>query len=217
MKIIKNKRSLVGLKGRLITLNNEYLYHLNNDLIYLNDEVNYFTVDSQYIRAFLKYRNIKTNLLTGEIIFNFFLKVGPRKIIVLGKKMNQEKYNIYKKIEKIDLPHGNSDLLVNYIVEKYKSRSYFNDKIICVMLGVKKQESVIDKIVSNYDCNNSLLVGMGGTWEQFLGIRKVPKLYQFFALSWLYRTLFFWDSTKVKKILNSLKAFKYYNKLSRTL
>ena len=214
MKIIKNKRSLVGLKGRLITLNNEYLYHLHNDLIYLNGQVKYFTIDSQYIRTFLRFRNIKTNLLTGEIIFNFFLKADPRKIIVLGKKTNHEKYHNHKKIEKIDLPYGTSDLLVKYIVENYNSRSYFNDKIICVMLGVNKQESVIDKILSNYDCNNTLLVGMGGTWEQFLGIRKVPKLFQFFALSWLYRTLFFWDSSKPKKILNSLKAFRYYNKLN---
>lgn len=203
------------LKGRLITLNNEYLFLLNTSLKNQVKEINYLTIDSGFILSFLNlFSNKKYNLITGYDFVSSIKDVSNRKIIIIGKELENElcflKKN--KSFSKINAIYGSPEEIYEDILHRYDV-NYLHNSIILIMLGAEKQELVADLIYRNLKLENSLVAGLGGTWEQIISGKKVPQFFIKYKLSWLYRTIKFWDKTKPKKLLYSLLSFYFYPKL----
>tara|TARA_B110000902_G_scaffold256768_1_gene323989 strand:+ start:354 stop:1031 length:678 start_codon:yes stop_codon:yes gene_type:complete len=209
------KKDINSMNGRVITLNNEYLYLLNNSLSSHINKINFLTIDSGYILSFINifYKN-KIQLITGYDFFYTIKDVSERKIIVIGKELKDESVflKLHNEIIKINAMFGTSQDIYDDMILKYDF-NILENSIILIMLGAEKQELLADIISSNLKSNNSLIIGLGGTWEQILSNKKVPNFFINHKLSWLYRTFKFWDNSKPKKIYNSIISFYYYFKV----
>ena len=223
MKLISNidsfEKKINKLNGRLITLNNEYLFLLRTTLSNDAKNIDLITIDSGYILTFLRlFFDRKIDLITGYDFFMLAKKKSKRKIIIIGKKLlNENKFLASNNnIIKINAIFGSPEEIFNELVMKYEY-SIFNDSLIFLMLGAEKQENLAHLIQNKIKPNNTLIAGLGGTWEQVLDGKKVPNFILKFKLSWLFRTIYFWDKSKPNKIFRSLISFIYYPKFLKYL
>lgn len=219
MKIIKNtdniSENINSLQGRLITINNEYLYLMHTSLKNKVKNVNYLTIDSGFILSFLNlFSNINYRLITGYDLVSAIKDVSSRKIIIIGKELENEIdfLNKNKLFSKINAIYGSSEEIYEDILLKYDA-TYFNNSVILIMLGAEKQELLADLFCQNLKLENYLIAGLGGTWEQIISGKKVPHFFIKYKLSWLFRTIKFWDKSKPKKIFHSILSFYFYRKL----
>ncbi len=217
MKLLKSNNefelNLDGLNGRLITINNEYLFLLNYKIETRN--IKYLTVDSGYILSFLRiFYSKELKLLTGFDLFMSAINHSNRQIIVIGKRLKNETafLNENPKVKKINAIYGSAEEINSQIKIDYPEVD-FDNCIVLIMLGAEKQEKLGEIIEKSLIKNNTLIAGLGGTWEQIVDNKKVPDFFLYFRLSWLYRTVMFWDKSKPKKILRSIYAFSLYWKL----
>jgi UDP-N-acetyl-D-mannosaminuronic acid transferase (WecB/TagA/CpsF family) len=209
------KKNINSMNGRVVTLNNEYLYLLNNSLSNHINKISFMTIDSGYILSFLNFFSKKNiQLITGIDFFYTIKEISERKIIVIGKELKDEFVFLKRNsnIIKINAIYGTPKDIYDDMLLKYDF-DIFENSIILIMLGAEKQEILSNTISSNLKSNNSLIVGLGGTWEQILSNKKVPIFFINYKLSWLYRTIKFWDNSKPKKIYNSIIAFFYFFKI----
>ncbi len=219
MKIIKNTDNLSEnidyLEGRLITINNEYLYLMHTSLKNKLKNVNYLTIDSGFILIFLNlFSNKKYRLITGFDLVLAIKDVSNRKIIIIGKELENEIdfLNKNKLFSKINAIYGSSEEIYEDILLRYDV-TYFNNSVILIMLGAEKQELLAELFCQNLKLKNCLIAGLGGTWEQIISGKKVPYFFIKYKLSWLFRTIKFWDKSKPKKLFYSLLSFCFYRKL----
>lgn len=219
MKLIYKKTQLKNIinsmNGRVVTLNNEYLYLLNNSLSNHTNKLNFLTIDSGYILSFINlFSKNKIELITGYDFFYTIKDLSVRKIIIIGKELKDESsfLKLHSKINKINAIFGSSQEIFDHIISKHNI-NFFENSVILIMLGAEKQELLSDIISKNLKSNNSLIVGLGGTWEQIISNKKVPNFFIKYKLSWLYRSLKFWDKSKPKKIYRSIISFRYYFKI----
>ena len=207
MIIIKSLEEIEDLRGNLITINNEYLYILQG--LYGDSKDLVVSIDSQFVRTYLRFQGIRVDLLTGLKIFTHLLEKSSRKVLVLGGGLrdSRDKFDF----EVVNLPIGSVEDLYAYLVSN-SSKELFNDYVVCVMLGAEKQELLITKLLNRdyFHCSNSLFIGMGGTLDQYLGKQYIPGIISSLHLTWLWRSVVYFDRTKLLKIIRSIVAFKYY-------
>jgi UDP-N-acetyl-D-mannosaminuronic acid transferase (WecB/TagA/CpsF family) len=223
MKLISDidsfEQKMNKLNGRLITLNNEYLFLLRTTLLNDARNIDLITIDSGYILTFLRlFFDKKIDLITGYDFFMLAKKKSNRKIIIIGKELlNENKFLVLNNnIIKINAIFGSPKEIFDDLVMKYEY-SIFNDSLIFLMLGAEKQENLAYLLQKKIKPNNTLIAGLGGTWEQIVDNKKVPDIYLKLKLSWLYRTFYFWDKSKPTKIFRSIMSFAYYPKFLKDL
>ncbi len=227
-----SKRYLFETKEELqilVPMNAECFVRSNQDL-----ELQYFinntcrtTIDGQ-ISLWLyksKFRNYKIEKISGsDIVYDFcnWADYNNLKVFFLGGKQSSNANAILKMKEKN--PHllidgysppyerypfskKNNEKILNYLTK-------FNPDIIFVGFGFGKQERWIsDNLIFLKSIGVKWGICCGGTFEFISGeIKRAPKFIQRIGMEGLWRLIMEPKLFRMKRLLTSLKIFKYVNK-----
>lgn len=199
----------------LANTNKRYMDYINN---------NYATFDGEIPLKAARKRDkafINAEKLPGsEIVYDFcqYAKDNSMKVFFLGGyedsnrdavKIIKEKYGI--QIEGYSPPYESYPFSNNFIENCLTKINDFRPDIIFIGFGAPKQEWFIEE---NKDYFNKIgvkyLIGSGGTFEFVSGkIKRAPKWVSKIGFESVYRLLQEINISRIKRILYSLKFFRY--------
>jgi len=208
----------------IVTVNSEFIVKANENERFkkiINDNIATFDGQIPYILAKLQNKDINFEKISGsDLIYDFceLAKEKDYKVFLLGgyedsnklavKKL-KEKYNI--KIDGYSPPHEPypfSKKNNNKILQKIRD---FQPNILFVGFGAPKQEFWIDDYKKMLeDIGVKWIIGSGGTFEFVSGkIKRAPKFIQKMGLEGVWRFIMEPKWFRFKRLLISLKIFKY--------
>lgn len=211
----------------LIPMNAECIVKCNENHNLLNIVNKYHTTIDGQIPLWLfkrKYPNIHIEKISGsDIIFDFcqWAKVKNLRVFFLGGK----KTSNYKAITKIKEIYNNLDIDgYSPSYEPYPFSKENNDQIlsrivnfmphiIFVGFGFGKQELWIEDNLKNLQHHGvKWIISCGGTFEFISGeIKRAPKTLQNCGLEGIWRLVMEPKLFRIKRLLISMKIFKYLN------
>lgn len=205
--LIKNKSELDKILGHsaVITVNNELLYYYYD---FLSDPDVCCTIDGFYLQKYLNlYSKNKIHLIIGKDIYDYFLTSSQKVLIIGGDDNRYDKENMYPYVRKKTPQFPNESSLNEWL---HDNTQIFNEfDVVFVMFTGQYQMRILEyahKIKSK-----ATFIGLGGTLDQVFGYQNIPEIMHKIGLVWLYRTIFYFDRTKLKKLLVSFEAFIRYN------
>ena len=208
----------------IVTVNSEFIIKGNNDDKFkhiIND--NYSTFDGQvpYFLAKNKNKNIDFEKVSGsDLIYDFceMAQINNKRVFLLGgyEKSNKKAVIKLKELYSIEI-EGYSPTYKPYPFPEQHNQTIlehinsFKPDILFVGFGAVKQEYWISEHKEELEkIGVKWVVGSGGTFEFVAGtIARAPVWIQKIGFEGIYRILQEPNLLRVKRLLLSLKVFRY--------
>ncbi len=210
---------------QIVTVGAEFIIeaHKNQKLRdIINGNVSTFDGQVPYYIAKKKNPNVNFEKISGaDFIYDVCreAKKNHHKIFLLGGYPDSNANSIKKMMsEGIEATGFVTGVIpypfpMNRLDEIKRAISDFSPYYLFVGLGMGKQEYFISENKDFLEsCGVRLAVGCGGTMEVFSGkINRAPKWMQTYGLEGLYRVIKEPSFKRIKRVISTLKFFKYIN------
>jgi N-acetylglucosaminyldiphosphoundecaprenol N-acetyl-beta-D-mannosaminyltransferase len=181
----------------LLSLNTLKLYlgAKKTELFEIFQNASHVIPDGQSIVFSLRLlRNIKIEAISGAELMLELIKLSAIKnysIFFLGspnallEKVKLKIQSNYPSLKSVEFQHGFFDIEKEH--EVVSKISEFKPNLLFIAFGSPRKEEFMQKYADELNCN--IVMGVGGSYEIFVGQKKLDKLTKKLGLRWLIRAL----------------------------